>query len=185
MRLAALLNTEETQYQQELVQNIETPEQVRQKMAERLFVLKEKREQERLQAVEHLNEKRFRDTTDDLRKEDSKFYTQQCAIQREQQLHEKRQKLERDILEEQVYAALWEQDRRAKEERERKEKDEKFKMQKDTLDVLEWQKQQNNVKNYTEKEAAAHEKNMLNQQWQMESEKEKLLEDQSLSLIHI
>ena len=45
-------------------------------MAERLMVLKTKREEERKQTVEQLNERRFRDTTDDLRREDSKFYLQ-------------------------------------------------------------------------------------------------------------
>ncbi len=59
-------------------------------MAQRLMTLKMKREEERRALVEHCNEKRFRDTTDDLRKEDAKFYLKQCALEREQQLMEKR-----------------------------------------------------------------------------------------------
>lgn len=73
-RLAGLLNSEELHYQQQLLENLETPEQVRVKMASRLFELKAKREEERKAVVEAANERRFRDTTDDLRKEDAKFY---------------------------------------------------------------------------------------------------------------
>ena len=45
-------------------------------MAERLFHLKEKRENERKDEVEKRLEQRFRDTADELRKEGSHFYTQ-------------------------------------------------------------------------------------------------------------
>lgn len=69
--------------------------------------LKMKRETERRGLVEHLNEKRFRDTTDDLRKEDAKFYVKQCAIERDTQLVQKRKIMEGQILEEQLYAELW------------------------------------------------------------------------------
>lgn len=44
-------------------------------MAERLFELKEKREQERLELVAAKEAQRFRNTTDELRQNDSKFYT--------------------------------------------------------------------------------------------------------------
>lgn len=44
IRLAALLNEEERQYQREFHENLETPEQVRAQMAQRLIELKEKRE---------------------------------------------------------------------------------------------------------------------------------------------
>lgn len=89
--------------------NLETPEQVREKMAERLWELKKQREQERKETVDRLNEKRFKESktkfklifaaADELRKEGSKFYTQHCQIEREQQLIEKRQKMEEEIRE--------------------------------------------------------------------------------------
>lgn len=52
-------------------------------MAEWLAELKEKREQEWVALVDQCYEWRFRDTTDELRKEDSKFYLKQCALERE------------------------------------------------------------------------------------------------------
>jgi len=43
-------------------------------MAERLMELKSKRENERKELVERLTEKRLRETTDDLRREDARFF---------------------------------------------------------------------------------------------------------------
>ena len=42
--------------------NLETPEQVREKMANRLFELKEKREQERQDEVSRRLDRRFKDS---------------------------------------------------------------------------------------------------------------------------
>ncbi len=76
-------------------------------MAERLAELKLRREEERQALVENCLERRFRDTTDELRKEDSKFYLKQCALEREQQLIDKRRQMESKIMEETLYAELW------------------------------------------------------------------------------
>jgi hypothetical protein len=54
--------------------NLETPEQVREKMAQRLNELKQRREEERVEEVNRRLEQRFKDTTDDLRKEAGKFF---------------------------------------------------------------------------------------------------------------
>ena len=71
-------------YEEEFMANLETPEQVRQKMAERLNELKQKREEERVDEVNRRLEQRFKDSkltksnsnvaTDDLRKEAGKFF---------------------------------------------------------------------------------------------------------------
>jgi len=42
-----------------------------------------------------------------LRKEDSKFYIKQCALEREDQLRDKRRALEDKMMEETLYAELW------------------------------------------------------------------------------
>lgn len=168
-RLAALMNQEEGQYQKEFHENLETPEQVRQRMAKRLVELKKKREAERKDLVEHLNERRFRDTTDDLRKEDAKFYTQQCAIERENQLREKRRKMEADIQEEMLYAEMCRRDIAVKDAREKAELEEKERLKKETLDVLGWQKVQNLQKKQNEQVKAEAEKEMLNQQWEVQA----------------
>jgi hypothetical protein len=72
--LKALLDAEDRIYEEEFMANLETPEQVREKMALRLNELKQKREEERVVEVNRRLEQRFKDTTDDLRKEQGKFF---------------------------------------------------------------------------------------------------------------
>jgi hypothetical protein len=56
------LDAEEKMYEEEFMANLETPEQVRQKMAERLNELKQKREEERVDEVNRRLEQRFKDS---------------------------------------------------------------------------------------------------------------------------
>lgn len=78
--------------------------------------------------------------TDELRKEEAKFFTLHCQNEREKQLLEKRTQAERQIMEEQIYAQLWALDLKKKEERDRIEAMEKKKLVGDTMAVLDWQK---------------------------------------------
>lgn len=57
-----MLDAEDRMYEQEFMANLETPEQVREKMAQRLFELKEQREKERQDEVARRMEQRFRDS---------------------------------------------------------------------------------------------------------------------------
>ena len=76
-----------------------------------------------------------------LRKEDAKFYNYGTAIEREKQLIDKRRNIENQMLEEQVYAQLWQLDAQKKLEREMLEAKEKQEKVRDTMAVLDWQKQ--------------------------------------------
>jgi hypothetical protein len=49
-------------YEQEFMANLETPEQVREKMAQRLIDLKQRREEERMDEVNRRLEQRFKDS---------------------------------------------------------------------------------------------------------------------------
>jgi len=82
-RLAALLAAEDQIYEKEFHDNLETPEQVREKMFERLQELKGLREHERKTEVDRRLEQRFKTANDQLRLEESKFYTNGTAIERE------------------------------------------------------------------------------------------------------
>lgn len=79
-------------------------------MFERMQYLKDKRENERQSEVNRRMDQRFKATTDELRKEDQVFYTYGTQIEREKQLQQKRQKLDKQLEEEQVYAQLWQLD---------------------------------------------------------------------------
>ena len=140
-RLAALLEAEDRIYEQEFNDNLETPEQVRDKMWQRLQHLKGKRQQEREEEVNRRQDVRFKMANDSLRNEDQKFYNYGTAIEREKQLIDKRRKVEAQMMEEQVYAQLWQLDAQKKLEREMQEAREKQEKIKDTMAVLDWQKQ--------------------------------------------
>jgi len=84
------LEAEDRMYEKEFNDNLETPEQVRQKMWERLQELKDVREKERQAEVQKRLDMKFKTSNDDLRKEDSQFYNFGTAIEREKQLIDKR-----------------------------------------------------------------------------------------------
>jgi hypothetical protein len=181
-RLAAKLQEEEAVYQKEFDNNLETPDQVRQQMARKLFEYKKQRQEERKQQVDQALEKRMRENTDDLRKADSVFYAQQCAIERETQLKEKRKKMEQDIFEEMLFAKLWDIDMKKKIERENKEKSEKEERVKETMDIINWQNKSKQQQDDMTKYKEGQEKGMLNNLWKIEDEKEREMERQKLLL---
>lgn len=74
-KLAALLAAEDAMYEKEFHDNLETPEQVREKMFQRLQDLKGKREEERTAEVNRRLDQKFKAENDQLRKEDARFYT--------------------------------------------------------------------------------------------------------------
>jgi len=137
-KLAQVLAAEDQTYEREFMENLETPEQVRAKMADRLNALHAEREQERLQTVQHALERKFKMETDDLRKEETAFMIAGTQIEREKQLMDKKAKLEQGIVEEQVYAKLWMLDHDKKVQRERDEAVFKGKKVQETLNILTW-----------------------------------------------
>jgi len=88
-RLVELLTEEEKKYEQEFFANLETPEQVREKMAKRLHELRSKREQERKDEVDRKLDVRFKKAADDLRKLDAQFIATSTKLDQEQQMLEK------------------------------------------------------------------------------------------------
>ena len=153
---------------------METPEQVREKMFQRLQTLKQKREQERTDEVARRQDMRFKTSNDTLRKEDTKFYNYGTAIEREKQLIDKRRNIEQKMLEEQVYAQLWQLDAQKKLQREMAEAREKQEKIKDTMAVLDWQKQTREIQRSQEQELIKKEQAMLKEQWAVEEQKEKM-----------
>ena len=172
-RLAELLAAEDRIYEQEFNDNMETPEQVREKMFQRLQMLKAKREQERSDEVARRQDMKFKAENDTLRRGDQKFYNYGTAIEREKQLIDKRRNIEQKMMEEQVYAQLWQLDAQKKLEREMQEAREKQEKIKDTMTVLDWQKQSRAIQRDQEQELVKKEQEMLREQWAVEEQKEK------------
>ena len=181
-KLAAKLQYEEAVYQKELQDNLETPEQVREQMAKKLFEYKKQAMEEKKQIIEQAKERQVRANTDDMRKADSVFMAQQYALDREEQLRDKKRKRDQEILEEMLFAKLWEIDMKKKIERENKEKQEKDARIKETMDIISWQNKTSSELTQAEKEKQDYEKQVLNEIWKVEDEKEKEIERQKLLL---
>ena len=108
-------------------------------MAVRLAELNEQRSQEKQEMVQTAMNRKFKMETDELRKEETNFMIAGCQIEREKQLMDKRQKMEENIIEEQVYAKLWMLDGEKKHAREVREAELKKQKVGETLGVLHWQ----------------------------------------------
>ena len=88
-KLAQLLETENAALKEELRGLIETPEQVRQRMINRVEELKYKREGDRKEFVDKMLKKRFDENADELRKVASELEELRVDFDRDQQMVEK------------------------------------------------------------------------------------------------
>ena len=122
--------------------SLETPEQVRERMAQRLNDLRTNRLAEQANHVNQALDRKFKMETDELRQEETQFMIAGCQLEREKQLMDKRSKLEQAIQEEHVYAKLWMLDHDKKHQREIDEAGQKAIKVKETMGVLDWQNDQ-------------------------------------------
>jgi hypothetical protein len=99
-------------------------------------------------------------------------------MEREKQLVDKKRIADQKIMEEQVYAKLWDLDLRAKEERERKEAEDKKRRVGDTMAVLDWQKDTRVQGKQQDHQLTDMERQMLKEQWKREEEHEREMERQ-------
>jgi hypothetical protein len=151
-KLSDLLKFEEEQYKQEIIAIQETPQQVREKMEQKLKGLVELKEKERQELVQTLNERKFYADADQLRKNDSEAFAVECYLEQENQMLDKLKRREQEKNEELLYATLNELDIKKKKERERIQQEEVEKKKKETYKFLEWQKEKQ--KEISEKERA-------------------------------
>lgn len=151
-------------------------------MVERLNQLEQKREEERRSEVNSRMEKRFKQTTDELRHEEAKFHNLGTQVYREQQLIDKRRALDKQLEEEQIYAQLWEIDAQNKLAREQKEAEEKRSNIANTMAVVDWQKETREIQRQREAELVGQERQMLRNNWVAEENAEKRMTQQQYTL---
>ena len=120
-KLSERLNQEEAMYHQELINNQESPEDVRRRMEIKLKELREQRLNDRDENVQKLQEKRFYEATDELRKNDSEAFAFECYLEQENQMLDKLKKREKEKREEMFYVKLNEFDIEKKKEKEKEE----------------------------------------------------------------
>ena len=177
-KLSERLNKEEAMYHQELINNQESPEDVRHKMELRLKELREKRLHDKRESVQKLQEKRFYEATDELRKNDSEAFAIECYLEQENQMLDKLKKREKEKREEMFYVKLNEFEIQKKKEKEREEEKLKKIKLKNIYDYQKWQREQNEKAIKHNQEIIALEKQKLKKQWTLDDLKEKESEEQ-------
>ena len=171
-KLSDLLQREEHAYIQEIIQKQETPEQVRYKMEEKLIALRSQREAERQELVRKLNEKRFYDSADQLRKNDSEAFAISCYLEQENQMLDKMKRQEKERREEEVFVKLNEFDNMKKLEKEKMEMLAKKEKEKETYAHLKWQLKEHEDLLKKENELKELENARLKEQWRLDDENE-------------
>ena len=177
-KLSELLNGEEVKYHQELIDNQESPEDVRRRMEAELKRLKAQRLNDRDTNVQKLIEKRFYDTTDELRKNDSEAFAVECYLEQENQMLDKLKRREKEKMEEMFYVKLNEFDIEKKIEKEKEEEKAKKEKLQNIYDYQKWQREQNEKALKRAEEIKDLEKKRLKEQWRRDELKEKENEEQ-------
>ena len=172
-KLSELLNGEEAKYHQELIDNQESPEDVRKRMEVELKLLKAQRLNDRDTNVQKLQEKRFYDTTDELRKNDSEAFAVECYLEQENQMLDKLKRREKEKKEEMFYVKLNEFEIEKKKEKEKEEENVKKNKLKNIYDYQQWQREQNEKALKHANEIKDLEKQRLKEQWKRDEMKEK------------
>jgi unconventional prefoldin RPB5 interactor 1 len=177
-KLSELLNGEEAHYHQELIDNQEKPEDVRKRMEAELKLLKAQRLNDRDTNVQKLQEKRFYDTTDELRKNDSEAFAVECYLEQENQMLDKLKRREKEKKEEMFYVKLNEFEIEKKKEKEKEEELAKKNKLKNIYDYQQWQREQNEKAIKHANEIKDLERKRLKEQWRRDEDKEKENEEQ-------
>ena len=177
-KLSERLNKEEAMYHQEIINNQESPEDVRRKMEIRLKELREKRLREKNRSVQKLQEKRFYEATDELRKNDSEAFAIECYLEQENQMLDKLKKREKEKREEIFYVKLNEYEIQKKREKEKEEEKLKKIKLKNIYEYQQWQREQNEKFLKHNQEINELEKKKLKEQWTRDELKEKENEEQ-------
>lgn len=121
-RLRALLEAETAAFAQEMSSLEETPIEREARLREKLKTLKEARESERTQLASTKMEEHFLRNCEQLRTLKTQREAHVVASHRVLQVQAKQEQAAREQAVDSVYAALWDQDRQAKDEREAQEK---------------------------------------------------------------
>ena len=179
-KLSDLLQSEEKQYINEIIMNQETPEQVRHKMEQKLIALKTQRETERQELVKKLQEKRFMDSADELRKNEAEAFAVSCYLEQENQMLDKMKKREKEKKEEEAYVKLNQYDNLKKIEKEKLDLIAKKEKERQTYDFLKWQREQQEAALKKANELNEIEKARLQEQWRRDEESEENDKQQKL-----
>ncbi|XP_034373685.1 cilia- and flagella-associated protein 53 [Arvicanthis niloticus] len=117
-KLRDLLASEENEYFSEMQSKGETIEEKKEKMRERIKLLREKKEKERQEFVAEKLDQQFRERCEELRTKLANVHEKKVVEERNAQIEFNQELKRQKLVEEQLFARLWEEDRLAKERRE-------------------------------------------------------------------
>ncbi|XP_036085937.1 cilia- and flagella-associated protein 53 isoform X3 [Rousettus aegyptiacus] len=120
-KLRELLASEENEYFTEMQLKEETVEEKKDRMKDKTRLLKEKKEKERQDFVAEKLDQQFRERCEELRIELLDIHQKKVCEERRAQIAFNEELRRRKLVEEQMFAKLWEEDRLAKEKREAEE----------------------------------------------------------------
>jgi len=103
--LAHLFNYEMESWQNEIINNLETPMERKTKLREKAFALRDKRESDRREYVQKCYDRQWRDACDDARLLDGKALLQYVTDERINQIHEKSKKKIQDKIDDEKHQA--------------------------------------------------------------------------------
>lgn len=174
-RLALLLEAEDNVYKQEFIDRQETPEDIRNRMAERLQTLKSARETERKADVAQRLENRAKAAADELRLQDSKLAALHTRLNQEHQMWEKQQTEAERRDEQALFDELWSRENAKRGQVELQEQARKEQMLQARMTYLNWQKELRSNQRNDLASRETHEKAMLTSVWETEKQAEQQL----------
>ena len=145
-------------------------------MEQELIELKKERISQEDNNIKKLNEKRFYESADELRKNDSQAFAYECYLEQENQMIDKMKKREKEKKEEMFYVKLNEFDNMKKIENEKKEEIKQKNKLKNIYDYQQWQRDQKNQEMRHNLEISEMEKERLKEQWRRDKEADEMNE---------
>ena len=134
--------------------------------------LRKQRLSEKSLDIQKLNERRFYQSADELRKNDSQAFAVECYLEQENQMLDKMKRREKEKKEEMFYVKLNEFDNMKKIENEKKDEENHKNKLKNIYDYQQWQRDQKNKELQHMNEINEREKERLKEQWRRDKEVE-------------
>ena len=169
-KLSNLLNSEELQYRNEIISGQETSDDVKRRMERELMELRKERLVQENNDIQKLNEKRFYESADELRKNDSQAFAFECYLEQENQMLEKMKKREKEKQDEILYVKLKEFETQKQIENEKKDEIKQKNKLKNIYDYQQWQREQKNQEMQHNLEISQRENERLKEQWRRDKE---------------
>ena len=169
-KLSNLFNSEEIKYRNEIINGQETAEDVKRRMEKELMELRKERMSQEDNDIQKLNNKRFYESADELRKNDSQAFAFECYLEQETKMLEKMKRREKEKREEMFYVKLNEFDNMKKIENEKKDEEKQKTKLKNIYDYQQWQRDQKNKEIQHNLEISQREKERLKEQWKRDKD---------------